>query len=151
MISHIITPDQCAACRLCCQFTRASQWETPSLTPEQVNFFRTRGIPLTHRKNGSYTFALQYDEDSLQDTCAPCPLLDHGAGCTLSRQNRPIECRIWPLRLMNTEDGSLCIAIYRDCPAFQNNETRERLIREASGPLLPFLLHLAKEPSASSI
>lgn len=150
MISHIITPEQCAACRLCCQFTRPSRWETPALTPAQVNSLRKRNIPLTRREDGSDTFALQYRKNATPDTCAPCPLLDPGAGCILPRKERPVECRIWPLRLMHTENGLLCIALYRDCPALRNKNTRENLIREATGPLLPFLQRLANEFPAAA-
>ena len=149
MISHIITPEQCATCRLCCQFTRASQWETPSLSPQQANSLRERGIPLMRREDGSATFALHYSAEDAEDACAPCPLLDPGRGCVLPRVERPIECRIWPLRLMRRKDGSLCIALYRNCPAICDEKAREDLIREATGPLLPFLQRMAEEIPAA--
>ena len=145
MISHIITPEHCAACRLCCQFTRPSRWETPALTPVQVTSLRKRDIPLIRREDGSDTFALRYRKDATPDACAPCPLLDPGTGCTMPRKERPVECRIWPLRLMHTENDLLCIALYRDCPALRDKNTRENLIREATGPLFPFLQRLAEE------
>ncbi len=145
MISHIIDPGQCASCRLCCQFSRASQWETPALTPELVDSLRAHAVPLSRREDGATTFALSYREDDAEDACSPCPVLDTNSGCTLERSRRPLECRIWPLRLMRTEEGVLCITLYRDCSALKDPAVRERLIREATGPLFPFLLRMAEQ------
>ena len=41
--------------------------------------------------------------------------------------------------------SGLSNALYRDCPALRDNNTRENLIREATGPLFPFLQRLAEE------
>ncbi len=143
MVSHLIPPALCASCRLCCNFRRCSAWETPSLSPELVAHLRSHGVPVTHRADGTTSFALNFPEDAPADFAALCPVLDPHSGCALPREMRPTECRLWPLRLMRTPEGALCLGLYDACPAL-SPEVRAQLIREATGSMLPTLLSLAR-------
>ena len=46
----------------------------------------------------------------------PCPFLATGKGCTLSEEDKPFDCKIWPLRLMKAE-GKLAVCLTPTCPA----------------------------------
>lgn len=145
MLTHIFTPDQCAQCKLCCNFHRSSAWETPALEPCLARRLSSAGFPLETRADGSCSFRLSFRTDNPSES-ANCPMLDTSCGCTLPREERPFECRIWPLRVMRLENGSLAIGLYMNCPAL-TPPTRAKLMAEATGPLLPLLLrHAASQP-----
>ena len=144
MLTHLISAAQCASCRLCCNFRRTSAWETPALTPDLAGRLRARGIPLRTREDGSTTFALHFPDDAPENFCANCPALDPTTGYTLPRSARPIECRLWPLRLMRAPSGGLALGLYDACPAV-SPVVREQIIREATGALLPELRRIANE------
>ncbi len=115
MLTSVLLPSACASCRLCCNFLPFSAWESPALEPECVELLRERGVCLVEREDGAVTFHLNFASDAPQEA-ADCPLLDRCAGCTLPRAQRPFECRLWPLRLMHDEAGSLLLTCYRSCP-----------------------------------
>lgn len=143
MLTHIFNSSTCARCRLCCNFRPASVWETPFLEDSLCGLLSNKGIPLCTRPNGSRSFCLSFRTDDAEET-ADCPLLDPATGCTLPREARPFECRVWPLRLMQDEQGSLCIGCYTACPALSDSETLNRLTEFACGDLLPALLDYAR-------
>lgn len=143
MLTHLFSPATCAQCRLCCNFCQRSAWETPFLEPDLATQLEAKAVPLTTRPNGSKSIALHFT------TCDPeenrnCPLLDTSTGCTLPREQRPFECRVWPIRLMHDEQHQLCIACYKNCPALTHPDAWQKLIDYATGELLPTLLDYAK-------
>lgn len=143
MLTHIFSPATCAQCRLCCHFCQRSAWETPFLESELAALLEQNGVPLMTRPNGSKSFALHFTSNDPEENCN-CPLLDTAAGCTLPREKRPFECRVWPIRLMHDEQHQLCIAYYSHCPALQTPDTRQKLIHYATNELLPILLDYAE-------
>ena len=147
MLTRIFTPDSCAECRLCCNFHRRTAWETPALEPQDVQRLRERGVPLTRHASGADTIALPFRTDDPEEV-ALCPLLDPARGCTLPREERPFECRIWPLRLMRDDAGTLLIGCYDACPAL-TPPVREKLHAHARGELLPALLRFAEHNPAA--
>ena len=46
----------------------------------------------------------------------PCFFLDPDKGCTLSYEDKPFDCKIWPLRIMKKDD-KLVIAFTPTCAA----------------------------------
>ena len=46
----------------------------------------------------------------------PCPFLDAGKGCTLPEEDKPFDCKIWPLRLMRLE-STFAVCLTPTCPA----------------------------------
>lgn len=143
MLTRIFQADTCARCRLCCNFRPASTWETPFLEDSLCELLSSQGIPLCTRPNGARSFCLSFRTDSAEET-VDCPLLDPARGCTLPREQRPFECRVWPLRLMHDENGALCIGCYTACPALADAATLERIKAYAGGDLLPVLLNYAR-------
>ena len=146
MLTHLFTPDQCARCKLCCNFHRSTAWETPSLEPETAAALHAAGVPLQQRDDASCTFCLTFHTHDPEET-ANCPMLDPEKGCTLPREQRPFECRIWPLRLMKGTQG-LSLGLYMGCPAL-TPDVRRKLTTEATGPLLPMLQAYAKKHPAA--
>lgn len=147
MLTHLFTPQECAQCKLCCNFRRCSAWETPALEPELATRLDAAGVPLETRADGSRSFRLHFCSSD-PDEAANCPMLDPHAGCTLPREQRPFECRIWPLRIMRTESGEQVLGLYTGCPAL-TERVRCRLIAEATGALRPRLLEYAQQHPAS--
>ena len=56
-----------------------------------------------------------YRTDDLDEE-VPCTFLDPQKGCILKGEDKPFECSIWPLRIMN-KDGKLVIALTPTCPS----------------------------------
>ena len=140
MLTSIFTPADCATCKLCCNFHRSSAWETPSLDEELVYLLQEECVPLEKRPDGSTSFFLNFCTEN-EDEVANCPMLDTSTGCTLPREVRPFECRIWPLRLMK-KYSTLVIGVYKNCPALKD-ETLDKLVEYTQGELLPMLLDYA--------
>ena len=143
MLTDILSPEDCAACRLCCHFHRESAWETPAIEAALVDAYRRLepAPPLRRRPDGSASFELNF-EGRAADESAPCPMLDCRSGCRLPREERPMECRLWPLRLMRRHgtDGreQVLLGCYRDCPGVQRcgMETLRRFAEEKLKALL---------------
>ncbi len=136
MLTSLLPPSACASCRLCCNFLPASAWESPALEPDCVARLRALGVPLAQRPDGGEAIALKFAPECPQ-AAADCPLLDKSFGCRLPRAERPLECRLWPLRLMFDEKGNPAVACYRDCPGLAS-VPREQIVElaESLRPLL---------------
>ena len=116
MLSSILSKNTCAACKFCCSFRRQSLWETPLFPPEiaeklskpneygVVGEFHDGQIIL-----GGYRTANPEEE-------VPCTFLDPQKGCILKGEDKPFDCSIWPLRIMD-KGGKLVIALTPTCPA----------------------------------
>ena len=122
MLGGILKKEDCAACRFCCSFRRTSLWEAPVFTYESMLALKDDpffdGSDLTVYLE-DYTYA-KYDlsnkyktDDSNEEV--PCPYLGEN-GCTLSEKEKPWDCKIWPLRVMN-KDGEIVVALTPTCPS----------------------------------
>lgn len=141
MLSKVFTSEACAKCRLCCNFCRASVWETPALDEAEAKELSARGAPVV-RRGEAWTIRLDFKDDAA-DAVADCPLLDRARGCTLDAGHRPFECRIWPLRLMRDEEGRVFVACYRNCPALDGGNW-QRLVDLVKGELAGVLSERAR-------
>lgn len=140
MLTGIFSPTLCSECKLCCNFHRNTAWETPSLQDEQIFLMHEMCIPLQKRSDGTTSFYLHFTSDSL-DEVVNCPLLDTCTGCIIPREQRPFECRIWPLRIMK-KGRTKIIGIYENCPAL-TGDNFEKLKNFALTELLPQILSFA--------
>lgn len=141
MLTDFITATDCSTCKLCCNFLRSSAWETPALEPELIYLLQEECVPLAQRQDGSTSFYLHYCTSDASEL-ALCPMLSPQSGCTLPRELRPFECRIWPLRMMRT-GGRLAIGLYKNCPALTGAK-RQALIHYATTELLPAMQAYAR-------
>ena len=122
MLGGILKKETCATCRFCCSFRRTSLWEAPVFTYENMLALKDDpdfdGSDLTVYLE-DYTYA-KYDLSDKYKTNdpneeVPCPYLGEN-GCTLSEREKPWDCKIWPLRVMN-KDGEIVIALTPTCPS----------------------------------
>ena len=124
MLKEILRKEDCASCRFCCAFRRTSLWETPIFTGENIDAIRENadldGSALREFTSGSQTYATydlsdKYLTDSPEEE-APCPYLGV-RGCLLNDEEKPWDCKIWPLRVMRKADGEIVIALTPTCPS----------------------------------
>ena len=131
MLSSILSKNTCAACKFCCSFRRQSLWETPLFPPEiaeklqKTNEYGVTGefAPASddtrdaHESQNAYRLVLEnnYRTDDPEEE-VPCTFLDPERGCILKPEDKPFDCSIWPLRIMD-KGGKLVIALTPTCPA----------------------------------
>ena len=131
MLSKILSRKTCAACKFCCSFRRQSLWETPLFSPEIVEKLQKTneyGIvgefaPASgdardaHESQNAYRLVLEnnYRTDDPEEEVA-CTFLDPHKGCILKAEDKPFDCSIWPLRIMD-KGGKLVIALTPTCPS----------------------------------
>jgi len=125
MISDFIKKEDCRSCRFCCVFRRKSLWEVP----KHQKYIKDKypagfdGKPVRYKEfdtpSGSWVItdlSDKYKTDDPEEE-APCPFLDPDRGCALPDEDKPFECKAWPLRYMRMEDNSLKVTLTPTCPA----------------------------------
>ena len=134
MLSSILSKNTCAACKFCCSFRRQSLWETPLFPPEvaeklsRENEYGVVGEFVQAGRDGqdgqgaqnqqeAFRLVLEnnYHTDNPEEE-VPCTFLDPQKGCILKPEDKPFDCSIWPLRIMD-KGGKLVIALTPTCPA----------------------------------
>lgn len=130
MLSSILSKSECAECRICCCFDSYDLWETPVVTDDVMR----RSLEVKPEQqfadvNGTRLYIMQKEPDK---DLYYCPMLDHSRGCLLGDE-KPFDCRIWPLRIMDFE-GRRVIVMSPVCPTLYNkplSELRELALRLA--------------------
>lgn len=115
MLSSILSKSSCAACKFCCSFRRQSLWETPLFPPEvaeKLSKPNEYGV-VGEFRDGQIILGGYRTDDPEEEV--PCTFLDPHKGCILKPEDKPFDCSIWPLRIMN-KDGELLIALTPTCP-----------------------------------
>lgn len=112
------------------------------LEPELINKLQLFHVELLKRHDGSYTFKLPFKTTN-DDETANCPVLDPIYGCRLPREQRPFECRLWPLRVMRLSTGMAVLGCYDACPAL-DAATFEKLSNYAHAALRSTIIDYAK-------
>ena len=116
MLSKILSKEQCADCGFCCVFRRTSIWETPLFSKSVMEKLKTKYQDSEFVRVGDlYTIDLskEYKTDS-DDEEAACFFLDKKSGCMLNDDEKPLDCKIWPLRIMKDAEH-LVIALTPTC------------------------------------
>ena len=93
MLTKLLRPETCAACRQCCQFDGYDIYETPVLTTEDKERV-LRLYPETELLINGDTCLFRMQTCGA-DGSYPCPLLDPETGCRLGDQ-KPFDCRSFP-------------------------------------------------------
>lgn len=139
MLKEIFSPAVCAECKLCCNFHRESAWESPFLPEELAHRMKEQGIEVQKREQGGWSFVYHFSGSEARN----CPKLNVLSGCQLSENDKPFECKIWPLRIMKKENR-LTIGKYRNCPGIQG-EAGRKLDQFVKEKLLNTLLDFIKK------
>ncbi len=115
-LSSLLKPSQCAQCKFCCLFERPEAWETPLFSSSEVTALKKKYGSFDVKAVGhSFTLDLENIYKTKSDEeLAPCPFLDSEKGCVLSDEEKPFDCKIWPLRIMKKENN-LVIALTPTC------------------------------------
>jgi Fe-S-cluster containining protein len=116
MLSKILSKFSCAACKFCCSFRRQSLWETPLFPPEvaeKLSNPNEYGVVGEFRDGQIILGGYRTDDP---EEAVPCTFLDPHKGCILKPEDKPFDCSIWPLRIMD-KDGELVIALTPTCPS----------------------------------
>ena len=140
MLKNILSPAECADCRLCCSFDRYDLWETPVIYEEMKNSLKELYPSLEFISRGkSFLFRMEESENGLYY----CPMLTD-TGCMLG-DSKPFDCRIWPYRIMDL-NGTLVISIASICDAMYGRPLR-RLVEELDRGLADIIFEeAAKHP-----
>jgi len=131
MLSGILKKEDCASCRFCCAFKRTSLWEVPVFTKENIESIKqdpdldSSVLNVTESDGyikATYDLSSNYKTDNPLEE-APCPYLGKN-GCILTDSEKPWDCKIWPLRVMN-KDNEKVIALTPTCPSINKLELKD--------------------------
>ena len=121
MLSKVLSKESCAECRFCCSFRRCSLWETPLFPKDEceklshANEYNVISEFRMYDDCGQMKLEHKYKTDNQEEEAA-CDYLDVHKGCILSDEDKPFDCKIWPLRIMKKDD-KLVIAFTPTCAA----------------------------------
>ena len=133
LLSPVLKQTDCASCKFCCSFRRQSLWETPVFDSNTMQKLQELFPDAKFRpagKNGtswSFDISQNYKTDDPQEE-AVCPFLNSQNGCALPPELKPLDCKIWPLRVVyKSETKELAIALTPTCPAI-NKVPEQKII-----------------------
>lgn len=128
MLKNILSPADCADCRICCIFDRYDLWETPVIPDEMKTALEELDPSVEFISRGdAWLFRMTEAEDGLYY----CPMLTE-TGCKLG-DSKPAECKMWPYRVMNFR-GRKVIAMASICPTMYHKPL-DRLVSELDNGL----------------
>lgn len=158
MLSKVLSKETCAKCRFCCSFRRCSLWETPLFPQnecEKLSKDNEYGVKSDFQMQGEYGQMKLLHKYCTQDSEeeAACDYLDEHKGCILSQEDKPFDCKIWPLRIMRKGDR-LVIALTPTCHSIgrEPSEELKELVNNGLGEVIynyakenPFIIKEYKE------
>ena len=116
MLSEVLEKQKCAECKICCEFDREDEWETPVINKYLKEKLESEGQKI-FEINGCYKYDLEFEGDETRF----CPFHNKKIGCVLDDENKPFDCKIWPIRVMS-DSGKKVIAIAKLCPNFSGSK-----------------------------
>lgn len=120
MLKSVLSGETCGKCRNCCVFFSKSRWEMPSVPQENADKIKKflGSENAVENQNGIYKLKSVLRENMNVENSEEykCPALDESKGCTLPDNLKPLECSMWPLRVMN-DNGKIYIALAGGCHA----------------------------------
>lgn len=144
MLSKILEKSTCAACKFCCVFSRKALWEVPNFPLENLQELQKYAVtsPVFTEEKGALSLHLEqfYKTNSEEETVS-CNFLDEKCGCTLPNNLKPMQCKIWPFRIVK-KDGKNLLVFETTCTALGDNlttELREFAKRELVTPIKEYL------------
>lgn len=113
MLNELISREDCAKCKICCQFEPDELIDAPTFTKKQMQHIKNNiDKDLEFTKIGDiYKIQLIKYKSKYK-----CPLLSE-RGCVLPNEYRPFDCESWPFYVMKKDD-KFVITISNDCPIF---------------------------------
>lgn len=112
MIFEIVTKNDCAKCKKCCQFDISNLADVPRFSKKLASYIKERidsSIVFTDKVD-FFTVELK----KISESKYLCPFLDTDKGCRLA-DSRPLDCKLFPFYLMEY-NGAIMISLSKDCP-----------------------------------
>lgn len=131
MLKKILSPETCGKCRVCCVFDKDDIWEIPLISEELHSRIAQERpeLKMSGRGTNSHVFEMEFKDNGL----TYCPALSE-TGCTLG-ENKPFDCRIWPLRAMKKGDD-IVITISPVCESVNPDDENVRALAEELAPII---------------
>lgn len=126
MLKSILSPEDCAKCRFCCSYRRASLWETAKFDLELLASLKEKYPYAAFKVDGeaaTIDISMRYRTDDPNEE-ALC-WFNNGKVCILGA-DKPFECSVWPLRVMR-KDSQLVIALSSGCHVVSSKPINEIL------------------------
>jgi hypothetical protein len=114
LLSTLLSRADCAECKICCSFDSYDLWETPVITDQLVDIISKKSPTNIRFTEINGVRLLRLKKEPGEDLYF-CSLLDAEKGCVLG-DDKPFECKIWPLRIMLLENSTRVITISPVCP-----------------------------------
>ena len=128
MLKSILSGETCGRCRNCCVFFSESRWEMPSVSEENADkICKLLGNEqAVEKRNDVYNLKSMLRENRQGNDSEEykCPALDENKGCVLPESLKPVECSMWPLRVMQ-DDDRLYITLAGGCHAVDEKFTED--------------------------
>lgn len=115
MLSEILSRKECSECKICCEFDDNDLWETPIIYNDCIENVLSVNPSQQFIENELYGNKFKVLKLNKENEIYPCTMLDRSRGCMLEPENKPFDCKIWPLRVMK-KDGKTVIALSPVCP-----------------------------------
>ena len=121
MLKKILSPEECATCRICCGFDRDDIWEIPLFDQFEKAYIESvmAPPPAIEGNNEIYHFEMHFDKGDI----SYCPALTD-KGCIL-KNRKPYDCAVWPFRVMKLKTGKRAITVSPVCPAIMKRSLGE--------------------------
>lgn len=151
MLKSVLSGETCGNCRNCCVFFSKSRWEMPSVSKENAEkitaFLQNKNV--VENKDGVYKLKSVLRENIPDKNCEEykCPALDENKGCTLPENLKPIECSMWPLRIMK-DNEKIYITLADGCHAV-NEEFTDNVKQLLKNGLYKQIIDILKQNKAS--
>lgn len=142
MLKGLLEKQTCAECQICCGFDSSDLWEMPVMTEKTVKRLSELNPSAKFlEKDGGF---VTDPGDLKPEELFFCPALDREKGCVLG-EDKPFDCRIWPLRVMETEDKRYrFITVSPVCPEIFSRSLAE-ISRFVQGKLENEIFRYAQE------
>jgi len=145
MLKAVLANEKCSSCRNCYVFFEKSRWEMPSVEVENAGKIREllNDENAVRQESELYTMN-SILRDNVTTGCEEyrCSALDENKGCTLPAELKPVECSMWPVRVMN-DDGRIFVTLAKGCHAVDEKFTDD-IKKLLSNKLLEKILGILK-------
>ncbi len=118
MLKSVLAKEKCMNCKNCCVFYSDSRWEMPAVSEidaeEICKFLKNKEAAIKTQDGYKMHSILRSRGVNGKDEEYRCAALDEERGCTLPEHLKPIECSMWPVRVMN-DCGKIFICLASSC------------------------------------
>lgn len=146
MLSSILTKEKCSNCKNCCIFFSESRWEMPGLpehNADKICDYLKDENSVVKTNEGYKMRSVLRDENIDNKEEYRCSALDESSGCRLPAELKPVECSMWPVRVMN-DNGKIYISLASSCHAL-DSEFKNSLMKFLNESLKDDIINLVKK------